>query len=72
MHIAASANCKLIGLFGPGVRNVFYPMDDNAIVLHHFKKRRHSHQTEGNSTILQISTEEVRAAIQQLMTNNED
>jgi len=35
MHIASAFNRPLIGLFGPGVPDVFYPRSDRAKVLHH-------------------------------------
>lgn len=35
LHIASSFGIPLIGLYGPGVPDVFYPTGDNSRVLHH-------------------------------------
>jgi ADP-heptose:LPS heptosyltransferase len=38
IHIAASFDVPLIGLYGPGVKDVFYPYSKNSKVLHHVLK----------------------------------
>lgn len=35
LHIASAFNLPLVALYGPGVPNVFYPIGENSIVLHH-------------------------------------
>ncbi len=35
MHIASAFKVPMIGLFGPGVPNVFYPLSEKSVVLHH-------------------------------------
>ena len=35
LHIASAFDVPLLGLYGPGVPNVFYPMGKNSKVLHH-------------------------------------
>ncbi|MDP2176708.1 MAG: glycosyltransferase family 9 protein [Bacteroidota bacterium] len=38
LHVAACFDVPIIGLYGPGVPNVFYPYSKNAHVLHHVLK----------------------------------
>lgn len=35
LHIASSFGIPLVGLYGPGVPDVFYPLGENSRVLHH-------------------------------------
>ncbi len=38
LHIASVFNIPLIGLYGPGVPDVFYPTGENSVVIHHVLK----------------------------------
>ena len=35
LHIAAVMNTPLVGIYGPGVKDVFYPIGENSRVVHH-------------------------------------
>ncbi|MEN8697418.1 MAG: glycosyltransferase family 9 protein [Bacteroidia bacterium] len=59
LHIAAAQNTPTIALFGPGVKDVFYPKNDKSIIHHYFLARGHKKQTLANSTIFQIRLDEV-------------
>jgi len=67
LHIAASAKTKCIALFGPGVKNVFYPLGKNVKIHHYFLKKNHKKQTIKNSTIFRISVNEVKESIDTLL-----
>lgn len=64
LHIAAAAKIPLVALFGPGVKDVFYPLGENVTILHYFLARGHTKQTVENSTIFHISVEEVIHSIE--------
>ena len=68
LHIAAAQNTPNIGLFGPGVKGVFYPINDKSIVHHYFLARRHNKQTVINSTIYSISVQEVKKSIDLMLS----
>ncbi|MDC0468126.1 glycosyltransferase family 9 protein [Bacteroidia bacterium] len=68
LHIAAAQNTPNIALFGPGVKNVFYPKNDKSIVHHYFLANGHKNQTIENSTIFSITTSEVKQSIDQLLS----
>ncbi|MCB9261731.1 MAG: glycosyltransferase family 9 protein [Flavobacteriales bacterium] len=60
LHFAIIEQKPLVALFGPGVKDVFYPIYPNQHVIHHLKPG----QIKGdNDSILQISVEEVYACI---------
>jgi ADP-heptose:LPS heptosyltransferase len=59
IHIVSTAKIPTIGLYGPGVKDVFYPLGNKVKIIHHFLDKGHTKQTVGNSTINQISVEEV-------------
>lgn len=67
LHIAAAQNTPNIALFGPGVKGVFYPMNQVSIVHHYFLARNHTQQTIENSTIRSIRTTEVKQSIDRLI-----
>lgn len=67
LHIAAANQIPIIALFGPGVRDVFYPLGSHVIIHHYFKARGHKNQKEENSTILEITTEEVIESVNTLL-----
>jgi ADP-heptose:LPS heptosyltransferase len=67
MHIADRFDLPLLGLFGPGVKDVFYPVNPNAHVIHYFKKRGHTKQTVENSTIFKITADEVCQKIDEIL-----
>ncbi|MBR9859619.1 glycosyltransferase family 9 protein [bacterium] len=69
MHIASSMGCSLIGLFGPGVKDVFYPRGENVRIHHYFLDKNHTKQTIDNSTIFKISVEEVQHSVDELISN---
>lgn len=63
MHIADRFPIPILGLFGPGVKDVFYPVGRDAQVIHYFKAKKHTDQTAENSTILKIQVQEVKKRI---------
>ena len=68
LHIAAAMNTPNIALFGPGVKDVFYPKNDKSIVHHYFLARGHKTQTLENSTIFSIQVNEVKASIDKILS----
>lgn len=38
LHIASTCNIPVIALFGPGVRDVFYPIGDHVAIIHYFNE----------------------------------
>lgn len=66
LHIATVMKCPIVALFGPGVKDVFYPYGDKVKILHHFKEKNHKQQNQGNSTINKIEVEDVKNAIESL------
>ncbi len=67
LHIASAQNTPLIALFGPGVKEVFYPLGENVKIHHYFLSRGHKHQTMENTTIVNITIDEVKASIDFLL-----
>lgn len=67
IHIVSTASIPTIGLYGPGVKDVFYPLGDKVKIIHHFLEKGHTKQTVKNSTINQISVEEVWAELSKLL-----
>jgi ADP-heptose:LPS heptosyltransferase len=63
LHIATAVNTPLIGLFGPGVRVVFYPYHKDAITLHHFDEKSNTNTGLGMD---EITIEEVISACESL------
>ena len=63
LHIAAAQNTPTVALFGPGVKDVFYPKNDKSIVHHYFLARKHKQQTVENSTIFSIKVSEVMKSV---------
>ncbi|MFT5512546.1 MAG: ADP-heptose:LPS heptosyltransferase [Bacteroidia bacterium] len=59
LHFAIVEQKPLVALFGPGVKDVFYPLYPNQKVIHHVSDKDQKTQTAENSTILQITVEEV-------------
>jgi len=35
LHIAATVNTPLVGIYGPGVKDIFYPIGKQSLVVHH-------------------------------------
>jgi len=66
LHFAIVEQKPLVALFGPGVKDVFYPLYDRQEVNHYFKDN-HTQQTVENSTVLQIQVDEVLERIQQIV-----
>ncbi len=71
LHVAAAQNTPIIGLYGPGVKEVFYPKSDKNIIHHYFLLKGHKNQDLTNSTIFKISVEEVQESITELLFNEE-
>jgi ADP-heptose:LPS heptosyltransferase len=67
LHIASACDIPLVGLFGPGVKDVFYPMGEMVSVIHYFSGTPGSEQNEQNSTILYISVAQVWGHIAKLL-----
>jgi ADP-heptose:LPS heptosyltransferase len=59
IHIVSTAPIPIIGLYGPGVKDVFYPLGNKVKIIHHFLEKGHAKQTTENSTIYKISVDEV-------------
>jgi ADP-heptose:LPS heptosyltransferase len=60
MHIASASGTPIVGLFGPGVKDVFYPYSDKTQIIHHFPPNGVQKTGLAMST---ITTEEVKAAL---------
>lgn len=69
MHIANVTNTPLVALFGPGVREVFYPYGDNVKILHHYRDPK-TQRTLTDSTIFLITEEEVKKAVAAIYPRN--
>ena len=67
IHIVSTAEIPVIGLYGPGVRDVFYPLGNKVKIIHHFLEKGHTKQTVQNSTINQISVDEVWEELNKLI-----
>jgi ADP-heptose:LPS heptosyltransferase len=67
LHIAAAMNIPTIALFGPGVKDVFYPKSDKSIVHHYFLATGHKQQTIEDSTIFTIKVKEVIGSVDKLL-----
>lgn len=70
LHIAAAQNTPTIALFGPGVKDVFYPKNDKSIIHHYFLARGHKQQTLENSTIFNIKVSEVIYSVDRMLGEN--
>lgn len=67
VHIASAQGTPVIALFGPGVKNVFYPRGEHVRIHHYFLARGHKRQTVENSTIFSIKVDEVIESIDSLL-----
>lgn len=67
LHIASAANTPIVALFGPGVKDVFYPIGEKVKIHHYFLHKNHKKQTVINSTIFKINIEEVQESINELL-----
>lgn len=67
IHIVSTSKIPIIGLYGPGVKDVFYPLGEKVKIIHHFLPKRHTQQTAENSTINKITVEEVWRELKQLV-----
>ncbi len=63
LHLSWVSGCKSIGLFGPGVPNVFYPLGKDHRAIHHFQ----GHEPGKPESMQKISVEEVIEACNQLL-----
>ncbi len=59
MHFAVINKTPLVALFGPGVKDVFYPLHANQHVLHHLDKQP--------AQVTDITVQEVLNAVNQIM-----
>ena len=71
LQIASAMGIPIIGLFGPGVPDIFYPLSPKSIVIHHVLKcnpcdQIHCVQPE-NPCIEMISNDHVRGAINEIL-----
>lgn len=69
LHIAAAMNTPTVALFGPGVKDVFYPRNEKSIIHHYFLSRGHKKQTIENSTIFNITVDEVLESVDKQLTS---
>ena len=72
LHIAAALNVDSIGLFGPGLPTVFYPMSDRSKVIHKILKcnpcdQVHCTLQSGDTCMDRIKVEEVKACVDDLL-----
>jgi ADP-heptose:LPS heptosyltransferase len=71
MHIANAAGTPLVGLFGPGPADVFYPEGENCRIIHHVldcNPCNQIHCVRPNDTCMQkIKVAEVQAMIREVM-----
>lgn len=63
LHLSWVSGCKSVGLFGPGVPRVFYPLGEQNKVIHHFQ----GHAPGNPESMLKITIEEVVEACNQLL-----
>jgi ADP-heptose:LPS heptosyltransferase len=68
LHIAAAMNTPNVALFGPGVKDVFYPKNEKSIVHHYFLATGHKQQTIENSTIFTITVDEVKKSVDYMLS----
>ena len=71
MHIASCMKTPILGLFGPGVKEVFYPFYEKSNVIHYILECNPCDQihcvTPGNTCMDRIGVQEVRLAIKELL-----
>lgn len=71
LQIVNCQDTSLVGLFGPGVKDVFYPLGDNAISLHHILDCNPCNQIDcvqpSNPCINLISVYELENAVKKLL-----
>jgi ADP-heptose:LPS heptosyltransferase len=71
LQIASAMGIPVIGLFGPGVPDIFYPLSPKSIVIHHILEcnpcdQIHCVQPE-NPCIEMITNDQVRGAINEIL-----
>lgn len=66
LHIASLTGTKNLGLFGPGVVGVFYPMGQHSKVIHPFFKDKNKR----NESMKKISLDEVCHEAEKLLKND--
>ena len=73
IHIAAVVNTPLLGLYGPGVKDVFYPIGQKSKIIHHVLDCNPCDQIHcvrpENPCINLITTAEVSEKLQELLGN---
>lgn len=72
LHIAAAMDIPTIGLYGPGLPEVFYPLSDRSVVIHKILKcnpcdQIHCVQPTGESCMDQIDVMEVKIKIDEVL-----
>jgi hypothetical protein len=71
LQLADLANIPCIGLFGPGVKDVFYPQNKRAIVLHHLLECNPCNQihctNESKPCIEMIEVQTVKLELKQML-----
>jgi ADP-heptose:LPS heptosyltransferase len=63
LHFATIMKTPLVALFGPGVKDVFYPLYSNQVVIHHLDEITKSNKKLNNKLMQLISISEVEKAI---------
>lgn len=71
LHIADAMNTAIVGLYGPGVKDVFYPQNPKARVIHHILECNPCDQITcvhpENPCMHRITLEEVKSAVNELV-----
>ncbi len=71
LQIADVIQTPLLGLFGPGVKDVFYPQNANARLIHHVLDCNPCDQIHcvnaGNTCMMRIGVDEVKIEIEKLL-----
>jgi ADP-heptose:LPS heptosyltransferase len=66
LHLAWVSSCPSIGLFGPGVPEIFYPIGNQHRVIHHYM----GHQPGNPASMLKIDVAEVKEYCDELLLNS--
>ncbi|MCC6722847.1 MAG: glycosyltransferase family 9 protein [Bacteroidia bacterium] len=71
LHIAAVLNSPLVGIYGPGIKDIFYPIGNNSKVIHHVLDCNPCNQENcvrpHNPCIELVTIEEVKEKIKELL-----
>jgi ADP-heptose:LPS heptosyltransferase len=71
LHLACAVNIPVVGIFGPGVKDVFYPWSERSAYIHHVLPCNPCDQihcvSPDNPCIRRVGIKEVQAAVEQLI-----